>query len=126
MKDVLSVEKPAFLALVRSQVYVRAQNVDNPYSLETEAEPPVEGPQVLDEQLFVLPGQDLRDRAVYLCAVRRSPSPVPRRVKPQQQQQPVRLERRVGGEVAPPVARRVLPGKQVLRGAARGFRRGGE
>ena len=33
----------AFLALVRQQVYARAQNVDNPYSLEIEAEPPVDG-----------------------------------------------------------------------------------
>ncbi|HYE48991.1 MAG TPA: helicase C-terminal domain-containing protein, partial [Azospirillaceae bacterium] len=33
----------AFLALVRRQVYARAHGTDNPYSLETETRPPIEG-----------------------------------------------------------------------------------
>jgi len=33
----------AFLALVRQQVYIRAHGQDNPYSLETETRPPIDG-----------------------------------------------------------------------------------
>ncbi|MGE0724355.1 MAG: ATP-dependent DNA helicase [Alphaproteobacteria bacterium] len=41
----------AFLALVRQQVYARAQDRDNPYNLECEARPPVDGLVAAAERL---------------------------------------------------------------------------